>query len=184
MIGLCATALAGLVALVFATAAVFKLGGQREAVEAFVAMGFVANSTSIAARLLLFGVIGTEIAVAAALIVVPPVGSVLGVGVLGAFTFVLARTTKRHPTVQCACFGAASHRPIGLSTFVRNGLLILGLVPGLTQLVAGRSLRPEWGIGSMFFAVGAGLGGFVLVQLAIVAEDARARSSSGLKVIS
>jgi hypothetical protein len=184
VIGMCATALAGLVALVFATAAVFKLGGQREAIQAFVAMGFVTSSSSIAARFLFFCVIGTEIAVAAALIVVPPVGAVLGFGVLGAFTVVLARTAKRHPTVRCACFGAASQRPIGLSTYVRNGLLMLGLTPGLAQLVAGRSLRPEWGIGSLFFAVGAGLGGFVLVQLVMVAEDARARASSGLKAAS
>lgn len=187
MLELCATALAALVALVFATAAVFKLGDKRNAIDTFSAMGFVKNSSSRFASVLFVGVVGLEFVSAVALIVVPPAGALLGLVVLGAFTVVLARTAKTRPTARCACFGSASQRPIGLSTFVRNGMLMLGLVPAVAVLLAGGSVQPQWGLGSVLFGVGAALVGVVVVQLAVVSEDARARalagSQSGLKAV-
>ncbi len=184
MIGLCATVLCALVALVFTTAAVLKLGDRRGAIEAFVAMGFVQNSSTRSAQLLFAGVVGLELFVAVVLVALPPVGAVLGLGVLGAFTAVLAMTARLRPKVRCACFGSASQRPIGLSTFVRNALLMLGLVPGVGLLVTNRSLQPRWGLGSVFFGAGAALVGVVGVQLAVVAEDARSRSSRTVKAAS
>jgi hypothetical protein len=190
MMGQCSTALAALVALVLATASMLKLGDRRSAKETFAAMGFVNDPASVLAQGLFAVVVGTELVTAFALIVIPPVGAIAGLILLGAFTAVLVRTAQTRPKVRCACFGSASQRPIGLSTFVRNGLLMLALVPAIAMLFTGGSSLPRWGIGSVFFGVGAALLGLVLVQLAIVAEDARARarslavSQSGLKAVS
>jgi hypothetical protein len=184
MMGMCATALAAMVALVFATAAALKLGDRPGTIEGFVAMGLVKNPSSSATLVLFAGVVGLEVALAIALVVVPPVGAVLSLGLLGVFTVVLVRTARTRPSVRCACFGSASARPIGLSTFVRNALLMVALVPAIVRLFAGDSLQPSWGLGSVFFGAGAALTGFVLVQLAIVAEDARARTRAGLKAVS
>jgi hypothetical protein len=181
MMGQGATALAALVALVLATAAALKVGDQRTTKETFSAMGFVRDPAS--------GV-GAELATAVALVAAPSLGAIAGMILLVAFTAVLLRTARTRPTVRCACFGSTSQRPIGSSTFVRNGLLILGLVPAIAMLFTGGLLHPQWGLGSIFFGVGAALLGLVLVQLAIVAEDARARSRSlavsptGLKAVS
>jgi hypothetical protein len=190
MMGQCATALAALVALVLATAAALKVGDQRTTKETFSAMGFVRDPASGLAQVLFVGVVGAELATAVALIAVPSLGAIAGMILLAAFTAVLLRTARTRPTVRCACFGSTSQRPIGSSTFVRNGLLILGLVPAIAMLFTGGLLHPQWGLGSIFFGVGAALLGLVLVQLAIVAEDARARSRSlavspaGLKAVS
>jgi hypothetical protein len=182
--GLCATVLAAIVALVFATAAALKLGDRPGTIEGFVAMGFVKNPSSNATLGLFVGVVGLEMAMAIALVVVPPVGAVLGLGLLGVFTAVLVRTARSRPAVRCACFGSASARPIGLATFVRNALLMVALVPAIARLFTGDKLQPSWGLGSLFFGVGAALLGFVLVQLAIAAEDTRARTRAGLKAVS
>ncbi len=180
VIELCATALAALVSLVFATAAAFKIGDRHNAMDTFSDMGFVKNPSSWSASALFAGVVGLELVSAVALIVVPPAGALLGLVVLGAFTVVLVRTARTRPTVRCACFGSASQRHIGLSTFVRNGLLMLGLVPAVAVLLAGGSFQPQWGLGSVFFSAGAALVGVVVVQLAVVFEDARARSLASL----
>jgi hypothetical protein len=190
MMGQCATALAALVALVLATASILKLGDQRNAKETFAAMGFVNNPTSGLAQALFAVVVGAELVSAVALIMMPPVGAIAGLILLAGFTAVLVRTSRTRPKVRCACFGSAAQRPIGLSTFVRNGLLMFALVPAIAVLFTGGSRLPRWGLGSVFFGVGAALLGLVLVQLAIVAEDARARSrsltvsQSGLEAVS
>ena len=169
----CSTVLAALVATVFTTAAVLKLGDRRDAIGTFAQMGFVKDPDSRSALLLFAGVVGLELLVAVTLVVVPPIGAIFGLGMLMIFTVVLARTARTRPTVRCACFGSVSQRPIGSSTFVRNALLMLALVPAVGRLFAGASLRPTWGLGSVFFGVGAALVSFVVVQLATVAQDSR-----------
>jgi hypothetical protein len=178
--GQCSTVLAALVALVFTTAAVLKLGDRRDAIGTFAQMGFVKDPDSRSALLLFAAVVGLELLVAVTLVVVPPIGAVFGLGMLVIFTAVLARTARTRPTVRCACFGSVSQRPIGLSTFVRNGLLMVALVPAVGRLFSGVSLRPTWGLGSVFFGAGAALVGFVVVQLATVAQDFRSRSAAPL----
>jgi hypothetical protein len=169
--GQCSTVLAALVALVFTTAALLKLGDRRDAIGTFAQMGFVKDPDSRWALLLFAGVVGLELLVSVALVVVPPIGAALGLGMLVIFTAVLARTARTRPTVRCACFGSVSQRPIGLSTFVRNALLMLALVPAVGWLFAGASLRPTWGLGSVFFGAGAALASFVVVQLASLTQD-------------
>jgi hypothetical protein len=182
--GECSTVLAALVALVFTTAAVMKLGDRPDAIGTFGDMGFVKNPASRSALVLFAGVVGLELAVAVALVVVPPLGGVLGLVLLATFTAVLARTARTRPTVRCACFGSVSQRPIGFATFVRNALLMLALVPAVGRLFAGVSLRPTWGLGSVFFGAGAALVGSVVVALSTVAQDSRVRSLASLNIAS
>jgi hypothetical protein len=184
VIGVVGTALAGLVALVFSTAAFFKLGDRVGAMNSFVAMGFASSPSSPSALRLFVAVVGAEIVVAVALIVVPPIGAVMAFVLLAVFTAVLAHTSRTRPTVRCACFGSASQRAIGLSTFVRNGMLMAALLPAIGVLVFDRELSPQWELGSVFVGIGAALVGLLAVQLAILFEDTRSNSRSGLKALS
>jgi Methylamine utilisation protein MauE len=174
VIGLVGTALAGLVALVLSTAAFFKLGDRSGALGNFVAMGFVRDSSSRKATLLFAAVVGAELVVAVTLVVMPPVGAVLGLSLLVVFTAVLARTARTRPTVRCACFGSASQRPIGLSTFVRNALLMLALLPAIAQFGSDQTWWPRWELGSVFVGLGAALVGLLVIQLTMLLEDSRA----------
>ncbi len=174
MIGLVGTALAGLVALVLSTAAFFKLGDRSGALSNFVAMGFVRDSSSRKATLLFTAVVGAELVVAVTLVVMPPVGAVLGLALLVVFTAVLARTARTRPTVRCACFGSASQRPIGLSTFVRNALLTLALLPAIAQFGSDQTWWPRWELGSVFVGLGAALVGLLVIQVTMLLEDSRA----------
>ena len=174
MIGLVGTALAGLVALVLSTAAFFKLGDRSGSLSNFVAMGFVRDSSSRKATLLFAAVVGAELVVAVTLVVMPPVGAVLGLALLVVFTAVLARTARTRPTVRCACFGSASQRPIGLSTFARNALLMLALLPAVAQFGSSQTWWPRWELGSVFVGLGAALVGLLVIQLTMLLEDSRA----------
>ena len=177
MIGSVGTALAGLVALVLSTAAFFKLGDRSGATKNFVSMGFVRDPSSRRAGLLFGFVVGAELLVALVLIVFPPLGAALGLVLLGIFTAVLFRIKRTRPAVRCACFGSASQRPIGLSTFVRNGLLLVALLPAAVRLGSRSTLWPQWELGAVFVVTGAALEGLVLIQLTMSFEDMRTSST-------
>jgi hypothetical protein len=173
VIGSCATALAGLVALVFGTAGFFKLGDRAGVLNNLVAMGFTKDALAPRASLLFALVVCVEFFVAILLIVVPPIGALCGLAVLGVFTVAVAFSVRSRPTVRCACFGSASQRPVGLSTFLRNALLMLALMPAVSVLLSSRSLQPRWELGSGLVALGLALLGLVILQLAVLYEDAR-----------
>ena len=65
-----------------------------------------------------------EFAVAALLLVVPPVGAVAALVLLLAFTAVLVGAVRRGDEVGCACFGAARARPVSTVDLIRNAGLL------------------------------------------------------------
>lgn len=126
--------LAGLVvALVLSVAAGAK-AGRTDATEAsFRALGLPVPSAL--ARL----VPATELLVAVALALFPRVGAGAAVGLLLAFTLVLARSAARGGGVTCACFGSVRAQPVSAVEFVRNAFLLAGAG---TALTAARPVAP------------------------------------------
>jgi len=73
-----------------------------------------------------------------------PVGLVLAVGVLGAFTYILVRALRRNRVVTCRCFGSSTV-PVGVPQVARNVFLVLVAVSGLVAAGLGGTPHVEWG---------------------------------------
>lgn len=126
-----ATAL--VLAAVFATAAVAKLRDPGGTIRSFGELG-VPNPEATA-RL----VVVPELAVAVLLVVVPPLGALAALVLLAFFTTFVVRALRAGVRAPCACFGAVSRAPLGWSTVVRNGFLVVG---SMVALATTRPVRP------------------------------------------
>ncbi|HKY15887.1 MAG TPA: MauE/DoxX family redox-associated membrane protein [Microthrixaceae bacterium] len=81
----------------------------------------------------------TELVVAAALVVWPPLGGSAAVVLLVAFTVVLVRVVRAGSGASCACFGALGTAPVGWAEVVRNvGLCVLAVLA-----IGATRARPE-----------------------------------------
>lgn len=65
-----------------------------------------------------------ELGTAVALIAAPPLGAVIALGLLAAFSVFLASRVARGETEPCACFGQVRRRPISRADLLRNGALM------------------------------------------------------------
>ncbi len=124
------TTAAVVLAVVFALSALAKIRDPRSTAKAFEAIG-VPNPES-ASRLLPL----PELAIVVLLLVAPAAGAIAVLVLLAFFTTFLVGRIRAGVVAPCACFGAASIRPISWLTVFRN----LGLA--LLALVALTTLRP------------------------------------------
>ncbi len=121
-----------LVALVFAVAAVTKLGDQPSSVADFAALGLPAPAAL--ARV----VPPAELAIAALLLIAPAVGATLASLALMAFTAVLAAALRAGRRVSCGCLGPLSRKPVSTATLGRNaGLIALAVLAAATPAPTG-----------------------------------------------
>lgn len=143
-----------LLAGVFALAGVAKVRRQAATATTFRALRLPAPALLARAAPV------AELAIAALLVAAPPVGAVLAVVALGAFTVVLAGAVRRDDAVSCGCFGSAGDDPVTGADLVRNGLLAGAALVALTAGTPGLPSLPA--------AVGvsaAAVTGLVLVAL-------------------
>jgi Methylamine utilisation protein MauE len=119
-------ALAGAL-LVAALAKLADRSGSRESIIAF-------GAPERAAAPLSWLLIGSELAIAAALLIGRwrVAGAVATLGLLAAFSVVVAVALARGRTPACNCFGRLSGGPVGWSTVARNALL--GAMAGFVAL--------------------------------------------------
>lgn len=110
-------ALALYLAAAFVVAASAKLADLPATARAFRALGVPAPYA--AAKV----VAGAELAVAALLVVVPGIGSLVALGLLAVFTVFLADRLARGLRAPCACFGGRRLSPISGRDLARNGIL-------------------------------------------------------------
>lgn len=106
-------------------AAVFVVAAGAKALDR---PGAVREFTSLRLRhpeLLVPVVIATELVVAGALVLAPPVGAMAAFALLAAFTAVLVGVLRSGREVSCRCFGSLSSRPISGLTVGRNVALAL-----------------------------------------------------------
>jgi len=112
-----------LLAAVFAWAGLAKAGRRRETATSFTAFGLPA------VRTLALIVPLAEVAVAAALVAVPPVGASAALALLAVFTAVIIRALATGVTVPCACFGSSeTGRAVSSLDLVRNAFLAAAAV--------------------------------------------------------
>lgn len=110
---------ASVLAAVFVVAAVSKLRDLLVVEQQFEAMGL--RRPYLMARL----VPGSEIGIAALLVLDPPVGAAVAFVALVAMTVVLLRLLRSGVTTYCACFGAASTTAaLSWREIARNAVLI------------------------------------------------------------
>ena len=65
-----------------------------------------------------------ELATAALLVVVTPIGATVAFAILLGFTVFLVQLIRDGVSAPCNCFGATSDSPVGPIHLVRNGLLL------------------------------------------------------------
>lgn len=105
-------------ALVLAASAVAKLADLEGARRSMAELGLpTPNMLAPAVPL-------AELAVAAALLIVPAWGAVAAFGLLAAFTAFLFTLWRSGSTVPCNCFGALSTSAVSRRDLLRNGLLL------------------------------------------------------------
>jgi uncharacterized membrane protein YphA (DoxX/SURF4 family) len=75
-----------------------------------------------------------EVAAGAVLVWRPRIGAVVALALLTAFTVVLFRAVRAGAVVGCACFGAATARPVSGVELVRNAGLALLAVAALVPV--------------------------------------------------
>ncbi|HCT75809.1 MAG TPA: methylamine utilization protein MauE [Micromonosporaceae bacterium] len=136
-----------LLGFVFAAAAIGKLRSPVNFAESLAGLGIKHAKRPMAAA-----VIGAEALCVVFLVLLPPLGYVLALLLLAAFSAGIALTIKSQRVVRCNCFGAGG-KQLGVPHLVRNGLL--GLV-ALVGLAAGQ--LPAMGPQSL---VALGLGAFL-----------------------
>ena len=69
-------------------------------------------------------VTGCELLTGIALLVAPRLGGFMSLGLLVAFSTVLVSVIVEGREVSCACFGAATSRPVDRVSLIRNLVLI------------------------------------------------------------
>jgi hypothetical protein len=112
-------------ALTFAWAAAAKLRNPVQTAVTFRALRL--PRASALSRL----VPASELLIAAALLVVPPVGATLALVALAFFTTLIVGRLRAGAQVSCGCFGTASAQPISFVEPLRNGLLAGAAVAAL-----------------------------------------------------
>ena len=108
---------AWVLAATFVLAGLAKLRQPAETARAFAGLGL--RGTRYLAR----AVPTVELALAVALVVVPPVGGAVALALLAAFSVLLAGVLKSGKQVGCGCFGTASRQVVSFVDLVRNGML-------------------------------------------------------------
>ena len=145
-------------AVVFAVSGGAKLldrAGTREAVAGF---GLPGRLVGPVATLLA----PVELLTAVLLVVAAPVGFVLALALLTAFSVAVALALRAGRRPECHCFGRLGAADVSARTLVRNGVLSALAVTGLVA-AAGGSGRPE-------ATAAAVLGGLALAGLVVLAE--------------
>ena len=156
--------LAGLVlAAVLAVAGVAKLRRREATAQAFAALGLRRPATLARAIPI------AELAVAAGLVLVPPIGAYAAIALLVAFSLVVVRALRHHVKAPCGCFGAAHDAPISGVELLRNALL---LVAAVAATFATRPVAPT--IQATVVVLAATVGGLALVSAAAARRDRRA----------
>lgn len=99
-----------------------------------------------------------------------------GLGVAALLSVVVtsgvAVMVQRGTRARCACFGAATARPIGGTHLIRNGILLAVLATGLVTITTSAGRPPAAGV-VLALAV-AGTAGLVLIRLDDIVELFRA----------
>lgn len=149
-----------LVAAVFLRAAVAKLLDPIGTSAAFRALG-LPDITSVAIPVI-------ELALVAALVLVPGWGAAFALALLAAFTTFLALARRSGVRTGCNCFGSARRAPISWVEILRNGLLASITVVALT---ASRPTVPDLG------AIATVLGAAVLATGVVRLAEAKHASS-------
>jgi hypothetical protein len=127
-------ACAAVLAAVFVWAAVAKATRADPTARGFAAMGVPAPTVTARAVPL------AELVLAATLLAAPRPGGVAALGVLAAFSALVARSVRRGVTVGCNCFGAARVDAVPGVDLLRNGMLA-GLAAA--ALLAARPVVPN-----------------------------------------
>jgi uncharacterized membrane protein YphA (DoxX/SURF4 family) len=153
---------AAVLAAVLAWAGAAKLQRAEATREGFAALGL--PRPDLAAR----AVPVAELLVAVLLLAVPPVGAVLALLLLGAFTWVVVQQVRAGSEVPCACFGQPHAPPLSWTEVVRNGILA---VFGLLAVFAGGAHVP----GPRGLLVSTGL---VLIALGVLSHLHASAASS------
>jgi len=112
-----------LLAAVLVVAAVAKLADRKGTAAGFERLG-LGGSPALAVAVPV-----AELTTAAALVLVPVVGGVLAIVLLGSFTAFLADRVRRGVDAPCRCLGGASDSPVGWPDVLRNtAFLALALI--------------------------------------------------------
>lgn len=122
----------GLLAVIFAWAAIAKFAARHEIVGDFSDMGLPAP------QIVLAGVIVAEVGAAGLLLAMPRWGAALSIALLVVFSAVLMSIMRSGKQVRCGCFGANHREPVSIVEVARNGALgvIALLALGAQQGVA------------------------------------------------
>lgn len=160
-------AAAVVLAIVFAMSAIAKLRDPASTAEAFAAIG-VPNPESTS-RLLPF----PELAIVVLLLVIPAGGAIAVLVLLAFFTTFLIGRIRAGVSAPCACFGAASLRPISWLTVARNGALA---ALALLSLLATHPTRPTVADAAIVVALTA-VGAATLRILTTRADTAASRTT-------
>lgn len=110
-------ALALALGALFVVAAQAKISDRPATARGFRALGFRATYP------LAVAVPAVELTVAALLVIVPRVGALAAVALLGLFSAVLADRLRRGIAAPCNCFGSTDERPLSTRHLLRNGVL-------------------------------------------------------------
>ena len=102
-------------AAVFVHAAVAKLRDQHGTATAFRELGLPGSAATVVPIV--------ELALAAALIVVPGWAAVVALALLAGFTTFLGLSIRAGVQAGCNCFGSARRAPVSWIELARNGLL-------------------------------------------------------------
>lgn len=122
-----ATMMAVGLAVIWAIAATTKLLAPSVAASELEGLGLPAPRAL--ARL----VPAIEAVVAFALLALPPIGAAMSLGLLVAFTAVLARVVRSGRQVACGCLGGLSRGPISWVSVARNlSLMVMAVIAGTT----------------------------------------------------
>jgi uncharacterized membrane protein YphA (DoxX/SURF4 family) len=107
-----------LLAAILVFAAVGKLADRQETAVGFGRLGLPAAAPMAVA------VPVAELTTALALLLVPVLGGVLAIIVLGSFTGFLADRVNKGVTEPCRCLGGTSTRPVSWDDVLRNGAFL------------------------------------------------------------
>ena len=121
-----ATVAAVALAVVFTTAAFFKVRSLPRTVDEFAALGLGRSKAAPVA------VAAAEIGVAITLLFQPPLGALAAGLLLGAFTGFVTWALAADKQVSCGCFGPLNKEPVSAATVWRN--LVLLVLAGLAGM--------------------------------------------------
>jgi hypothetical protein len=154
-------------AAVFGWAGLAKLRDRHVTAAAFRDVGLAAPER------LAVAVPGLELALAAALVLVPAEAALVTVAVLAGFTTFLVRARRAGVEGGCGCFGGTRRQPVPAAELGRNALLAAG---ALTASFAAGPVVPGPGALALVAAVAAGGGGLLALAARRRGRPTRART--------